>query len=65
MGSYFYIHVSSLLNFDANNVVSFDIKYFFRYYLIQNTLSPKHAFVNCFLLYWDKMISCWPEVSIQ
>ena len=48
MGSYFYIHVSSLLNFDANNVVLFDIKYFFRYYLIQNTLSPKHAFVNCF-----------------
>ena len=28
--SYFYTHVSHLLSFDTDNVVSFDTKYFFK-----------------------------------
>ena len=32
MGSYFYTYVSYLLDFDMDDVVSFDIKYFFAYY---------------------------------
>lgn len=29
MSSYFYTHISYLLDLDMNDVVSFDIKYFF------------------------------------
>ena len=31
MASYFYTHISRLLNFDTDNVVSFDTKYFFHF----------------------------------
>ena len=30
VGSYFYTHVSHLLDFDTDNVVLFDTKYFFQ-----------------------------------
>ena len=39
VGSYFYTHISQLLDFNTNNVVSFDTKYFFPNLFVKSTIN--------------------------
>ena len=47
VNSYFYIHVSHLLSFDIDDVISFDTKYFFyslTIFLLSNVLDNLNRF---------------------
>ena len=57
VGSYFFIHVSCLLDFDTNDVVSFNTKYFFPRHMHLYTELLNHQQYLRLCLFWLQIIS--------